>query len=51
MPVNFCETEFVRVYVTARTSWYFMIVTDKDQVETVVEFTKGENSLASLGRL
>ncbi|MEC8891670.1 MAG: mandelate racemase/muconate lactonizing enzyme family protein [Chloroflexota bacterium] len=45
MPVNFCETEFVRVYVTDRTSWYFMIVTDKDQVETVVEFTKGENSL------
>ncbi|SVC83022.1 uncharacterized protein METZ01_LOCUS335876, partial [marine metagenome] len=43
--VNFCETEFVRVYVTARTSWYFVIVTDKDQVETVVEFTKGEKSL------
>ena len=46
------------VYATARTSWYFVIITDKDRVETVVEFTKGEQSLevasmiqAMLGRI
>lgn len=58
MSVNFCKAKFVRIYATPRTSWYFVIVTDKDQVETVVEFTKGEKSLevasliqAMLGRI
>ena len=58
MTVNFCETKFVRVYATPKTSWYFVIVTDKDGVEAVVEFTKGEKSLevasliqAMLGRI
>ena len=58
MSVNFCKAKFVSVYATARTSWYFVIITDKDRVETVVEFTKGEKSLevasmiqAMLGRI
>ncbi len=45
MPVTFSEFRFCSVAATPQTSWYFLTVKDIDGFETVVEFTKGKQSL------
>ena len=45
MSVTFSELRFCSVTATPQTSWYFLIAKDINGLETVVEFTKGKQSL------